>query len=206
MQFIPQCAAVAFAGDLAYSASFVVNAASGGVYTFVIDNPNYSVQGQSWEALQAAGVLQDISVHYKPSAGNDALWQTVPSSQPIAPLSAPLTQDYYAFYANLQQLSSQYDFRVVAQCAQPAQVVDASLYKTISSVVTATVDLTGPNVVAYEPAVPTSAMAPAQNPPNGQPPPGTLIPVYMPGDVISVSFDEPISCTGTAGPLHYLSL
>ena len=194
VEFIPQCAAVSFAGALDYSNTFVVNAATDGYFTFTINNPDYYVGGQSWEALLAAGTLQNITAQYKPSAANTAEWETVPTynNVPFAPLSSPLTEDYYAFTADLSQLPpGQYDFRLVAQCAQPGQdVEDPSLYQTISSVVTGTVDLTGPDVLTYQPGVQ----------------PGGSISTYLPGDEISVSFTEEIVCTGTAGSLHAVAL
>ena len=196
IDFIPQCAAIAFAGDLSYGSGFVVNAASQGLYTFTITNPDYFSDGRSWEALQAAGVLLDIAAQYKPSAGNDAEWQALPTynGAPFAPLDGtPLTEDYYAFTADLSQLpAGQYDFRLVADCAKPVQIVqaDAGSYQSIGSIVTATVDRFGPEALTYEPGVL----------------PGQAIPTYLPGDAISVSFTEDIVCVGTAGSLHYTAL
>ena len=188
VSFIPECAALAFVGDLQYSTTFTVNAQSSGLYTFTISNPDFFVTGRSWESLVAAGTLQSIEAQYKPSAGNQAEWENVPIANGLtfAPLRSPLTDDVYAFTADLSQLPvGSYDFRLVAQCTQPAQVVDSSLYQTVSAVVTAIVDMLGPSVLTFLPAVQR----------------GDSIPIYYPGDEISVSFNERVQCLSTAGQL-----
>ena len=188
VSFIPECAALAFVGDLRYSSTFTVNAASHGLYTFTISNPDAYVTGRSWESMVAAGILQSIRAQYKPSAGNQAEWEDIPIANGLtfAPLSSPLSGDVYAFTADLSQLPlGSYDFRLLAQCTQPVQVTDSSLYQSISPVVTAVVDLQGPSVVTYLPAVQR----------------GDAIPIYYPGEEITVSFNEDVVCLSTAGQL-----
>ena len=183
ISFIPQCAQVAWAGDLVYSSAFTVNAASDGLYAFSISNPNAFSQGGSWEALNASGVLQSIVLQYEPADGNAAEWLPVPvadggAQQPIS--DDYYSSDYYSFVADLSSLSGSYNFRIVAQCAQPVDADDPSAYQTVSGLVTGVVDLVGPSVLQYEPRLQ----------------PGDSVPTFYTGDSISVALSEPVSCSG----------
>ena len=198
VQYVQPCNQVAWAGDLAYSSSFVVNlvepqlfGSTGTHYVMVITNPESAIEGRAWEDNPT---LQSISIQYKGIDDNDAEWtplQTVDSTDTqvdFLPITNSQPVDIYAFYAYVGNLNGQYDFRVVTQCAVPGGGADTlGLYSYSTPVVTGLIDHNYPALF-------------------GTPLPGvsaqTGVATYYPGDPIQATFTEDIVCQSAHSQLQ----
>ena len=212
VQFLQPCPPVEFTGPLAYSSSFIVNAAENvdsGVgatyYPFILTNPEASIASRDWYSAYSAGFLQSIVVQYQLQGDNAAEWSPVVAydlSNHRDLTSAanyginPLTQSsgsLYGFYAYIQTLTGSYNFRAVAQCAAPAgstadpALVDSSIYSYYSTVKTGLIDRTPPAVFDHKPAASLESS-------------GDLTPIYHPGDDISITYTEAILCQYSEPP------
>jgi hypothetical protein len=208
------CSKIGFAGPLATSPSFLVNANSllnsGGekpVLSITVRNPEYNLKGRKYMdnyvfSNTEAGTLKSLKIQYRYVApGQDVLseldWtdiSTVGSTAPIDILntvyqqyisSGSTDQDYINVEWDLSALDNgKYQLRALSQCSVPIGTLDSSLYSYTTSIVTGVLDIAPPQVF-------------------GVPLPSTES--YTPSQQISVTFNENIICNSYAGKARVLA-
>ena len=205
VQYDEPCGAVHFAGPLASTPTFLVNAAEvanlGGVaaLSITIRNPEYSLKGRHWLELASKGFLTAINIEYRSAnapAGqvlSELDWTNVPvvgSSDPLDVLAslnaeylstASTSNDFFNVLFDLSSLSDgAYQLRAMTQCQVPAGALDTSLYTQYTNIVQGTLDVTPPTTFGEV-----------------QPAPGSA--GFLPGQPISVTFTKAINCQSYFG-------
>jgi hypothetical protein len=198
------CSHVDFAGALASAASFTVNQASLDatadglpVLPIVIRNPESTLQGRRWlNKADANGFLQSVSVQYRAAPAGQLLseldWApviTVGSNGIPIDVLATIRQkyaqtgideaDYFTMLWDMNSLTDgDYQLRAITQCKVPLGARDTSLYTYTTAPITGSLAIEPPRLF-------------------GTPLPSVLD--YLPGDPISVTFDQPIVCASQLG-------